>query len=314
MIAAVDLGGTLLRTGWWQDEALVTTRTIPTQSDQGTGGLINQILSAIRSGPGVSEVVIATAGTLNPLTGHVYCAANLPLDNADLRDVLQDALGIRVVVIGDAVAATLSEFVVGVAKGVTHGAYVTLSTGIGLGMVIKGSLVSGLAHQAGELGHVPVVLDESAPRCSCGQRGCLELYSSGSGLAARYAELAQVCEPCDARQVLLKAQEGRREAREVCERGARYLGSALVVLHRILSPNVIVLGGGLTRSTYYTTMATQWMDTIVAHSVPIPPRLVRVAAHEPSNALIGAGLLGAKNPLARRMLEGSGFDKQLEGC
>ena len=313
-IAALDLGGTMLRTGWWQDGTWLRTTADRTVKDRGQAGLIAQIVDSVRSGPRPSGLVVATAGTLSPVTGQVHRAANLPLENVGLKDLLEAELGIPVAILGDATAATVAEFVVGAAQGVPHGVYITVSTGIGSGVVVRGALVSGSNHQAGELGHIPVDLGDDAPKCLCGQRGCLELFSSGSGLVARFAEAQPPADPrLDARAVLALAEQGQPSATEVVERGSRLLGGSLAVLTRLLSPEILVLGGGLARSHYYMSKVIWWLGTILADSVPGALRSVRTSVCEPSNALVGAALAGARDPAANLRLGGTGFECQLEG-
>lgn len=313
-IAALDLGGTFLRTGWWQDSDWLLTHTERTVKDHAQPGLIGQIVDAVRSGPAASGLVVATAGTLSPVTGHVHRAANLPLDDVDLKDVLQDELGIPVAILGDAAAATVAEFVTGAARGFSQGAYVTVSTGIGLGIVVRGTLVSGSSQQAGELGHIPVDLSENAPICPCGQRGCLECFASGSGLVARYdsARSHDTTRPLDARDVIRLAEAGDRTATEVVSQGAHLLGAALAVFTRLFAPEVMVIGGGLAKSRAYVDMAASWLHTILTDAVPDAPRPVVTTMGEPSNALVGAALAGIGDPAARRLLEETGFEVQLQ--
>lgn len=313
-IAALDLGGTFLRTGWWQDGDWLLTHTERTVKDHAQPGLIGQIVDAVRSGPAASGLVVATAGTLSPITGHVHRAANLPLEDVDLKDVLQAELGVPVAILGDAAAATVAEFVTGAARGFSQGAYVTVSTGIGLGIVVRGTLVSGSSHQSGELGHIPVDLSENAPICPCGQRGCLECFSSGSGLVARYgsARASTASPPLDTREILRLAEAGDRIAAEVVTQGAHLLGAALAMFTRLFAPEVMVIGGGLAKSRAYVDLATSWLHTILADAVPGAPKPVVTTMCEPSNALVGAALAGVGDPTARQLLEDTGFDIQLQ--
>ncbi|MGH7777106.1 MAG: ROK family protein, partial [Candidatus Dormibacterales bacterium] len=126
----------------------------------------------------------------------------------------------------------------GSGRGVRSLAYVTWSTGIGCGLVVEGRLYSGAHGTAGEVGHM--VLDPGGPLCACGQRGCLEAFSGGAGLRRRTGRGA--AELCRA------AAAGEAEAGAVLADAARHFGQAMVNLTNLFDPEVIVVGGGLTRS------------------------------------------------------------------
>jgi len=313
-IGTVDLGGTFLRTGWWQDGGWLLTKDERTRTRDGQAGLTEQIISAVKAGPSIRGLVVATAGDLSPATGYIHEAANLPLDNVDLRQLLSQRLGVPVAVLGDAAAGTVAEFVVGAGKGVSQGVFLTISTGIGMGLVINGTLVSGLDHQAGELGHIPVDTSPSAPACPCGQTGCLEAFASGSGLVARYYALESMAanSDLDGRAIVEMAEQGHTQAGKVVEQGSRLLGGALATLIRVLCPQAIVMGGGLAQSHYYMGLATGWLERILAVTVPGSSRLILPAICQPSTPLVGGALAGAGDTTARRLLEGTGYREQLE--
>ncbi|MDR1212634.1 MAG: ROK family protein [Propionibacteriaceae bacterium] len=310
MIAAVDLGGTHLRVGWWRQGAWAESRVEPTRRSAGASGLLDQLVKAVQSGPPVKGLVLATAGTLRPASGHVVGAANLPLRQIDLRQILIERLGFPVAVMGDATAAALAEFAQGSGRGFDHGVFVTVSTGIGAGFVTSGALVSGVDDQVGELGHVPVQLGHRASQCPCGQRGCLETVASGSGLAARWAEATG--QVIDAKELLAAAEAGAEPARSIVERGSTHLGAALAGLVRLFSPQVVVLGGGLIQSDFYVRAIRRGFGSILADSSPESEGLIRLASCQLSSALVGAALVGSGDPAATKLLSRSGFRSQLE--
>jgi glucokinase len=133
--------------------------------------------------------------------------------------------------------------------------YVTLSTGIGGGLIIDGELYRGASGAAGELGHVIVAAD--GPRCGAGHVGCLEAFASGAAIARRAHELieagglprtARIAEhnpPVSAESVALAAQAGEAEAAAIIETAARYFGMGLATMINAFNPEVIVVGGGL---------------------------------------------------------------------
>ncbi len=142
----------------------------------------------------------------------------------------------------------------GAARGLRHILYVTVSTGIGGGIIIDGKIYEGASGAAGEVGHM--ILDDSGPPCNCGNRGCLEAFSSGaaiqrdaaeaiaSGRSRRLAALAAGRRPT-AEQVHQAALEGDEAAREIISQAGYYLGLGLVGLLHCFDPEMLILGGGL---------------------------------------------------------------------
>ena len=137
--------------------------------------------------------------------------------------------------------------------------YITISTGIGSGIVYEGKLLRGKDYMAGEIGHIPV--SDSGARCSCGGRGCLESFSSGGAIETRAREWAERRPEHVARMVELSggpeitakglmqaAAEGDAAATHILRETTRWLARGLLMVIRILNPDVIVLGGGVAQS------------------------------------------------------------------
>jgi glucokinase len=252
---AVDIGGTKILAASAEDPA--DPLRVATHRDAGPDGIIDQIVDAIdklgRPGsPG--RVVVACPGDLDVRTGIVRYAANLPFRTFDLAGTLAGRLDCPVTLVGDATAATVAEFGAGAGSVGASGAYVTVSTGIGMGLVVGGRLVAGLDDQAGELGHVPVRPVDGVG-CRCGQRGCLEAYASGRGLADRARDACEdrvesvlgALPPAaiTAREVIGAWRRGDALATQLVEHAIDLLGRALAATVRVLAPSVVVLGGGV---------------------------------------------------------------------
>jgi glucokinase len=127
---------------------------------------------------------VSAAGPLDPVRGIVLNPPNLPgWENAPVGPYFEKRLKVRVRVENDANAAALAEWRFGAGRGSRNLAFLTMSTGVGAGLILDGRLYRGARFQAGEIGHVPVV-PEGRP-CACGLRGCLEAYTGGAALAAR---------------------------------------------------------------------------------------------------------------------------------
>jgi glucokinase len=130
---------------------------------------------------------VSAAGPLDPREGIVLNPPNLAgWENVPVRAFLEEKLGVPVKIENDANAAALAEWRFGAGRGARHLAYLTMSTGVGGGLILDGRLYRGARFQAGEVGHMPIVANGRP--CSCGLRGCLEAYTGGAALAARIRE------------------------------------------------------------------------------------------------------------------------------
>jgi glucokinase len=173
-----------------------------------------------------------------------------------LRDILQERLGKKTFLTNDANAAALGEFYFGAARGVRNFIYITISTGIGGGIVIDGKIYTGAIGIAGEVGHMTI--DDNGPICNCGNRGCWETLASGTALAreakrrihegVKTSILKYVdgdLESLTAPAVHKAAEQGDKFARELIARTGYYVGVGLTNLINIFNPELIVIGGGL---------------------------------------------------------------------
>jgi glucokinase len=187
----------------------------------------------------------------------VLSSPNLPLKTVPLAEMLETSLRIPVVLENDANAAILGETTAGAGVGLRHVVMLTLGTGVGGALYLNGRLYRGAGGGAGELGHV-VVQADGLP-CRCGNRGCLEMYASGSAME-RFAEV-RAGEPATdplgslselrqhdrltGREVSRLAREGDPGALGVVEELAGWVGIALVGLTHTFDPEMIVVGGGV---------------------------------------------------------------------
>jgi glucokinase len=262
----VDLGGSKILTAVVdpQGEMLSSDETV-TPVTKNREALIQCVLDSAQralnqASIGISEIYVigmGAAGISNPEAGILFTSPNLPaLRNVLLRDIMQDRLGKKTFLINDANAAALGEFYFGAARGIHNFIYITLSTGIGGGIVIDGKIYSGAIGAAGEVGHMTI--DDNGPTCNCGNRGCWETLASGTALAREarrqikggvrtsileYAE--KDIDKVTAQTVHSAAQQGDSLAKELIARTGYYVGVGLANLINIFNPELIVLGGGL---------------------------------------------------------------------
>jgi len=200
---------------------------------------------------------VGAPGPLDPQSGVVFEPPNL----AGWRDVplaamLQEAAGIPTWVENDANAAALAEAWVGVGRGVRDLIYITVSTGIGGGLILDGELYHGVSGTAGEVGHMTV--EPEGPLCGCGRRGHLEAVASGGAIARMAQEAVRAgretrlsalpSQALTAEAVAEAAAQGDALAREIYARAGSYIGLAVASLVNVLNPAMVVFGGGVSKA------------------------------------------------------------------
>ncbi len=264
-VIGIDLGGTNIKAGVFDaDQQLVLRRTIATEAEGGFDHVFGRLVRLVRdlireAGLDPSDIAGVGLGTPGPLShrrGFVYGSPNLPgWRDIPLRQRLEEALGLLVVLDNDANVAALGEFVAGAGRGTQHMVMLTLGTGIGGGVITNGRLLRGHFENAGELGHT-IVLPDGEP-CPCGQNGCLERYASANAVARRAVEAIRAGGQSSLREPL--AQQGWLTSRDVAEavragdalatriwdEACRALAIACVNFQHTLNPQRIVLGGGM---------------------------------------------------------------------
>lgn len=199
----------------------------------------------------VVRVGVSLPGPLDRATGRVFHPANLPgWKEVAVAEILAAQLGVPVQIENDANSAALAEARFGAGQGFAHLVYLTMSTGIGGGLVLDGRLHAGHRHAAGEIGHTPVEWPGEA--CACGLSGCLEAYAGGAAWQRRLRQISpedgEVAKRAGGRDrvtpehAVAAARAGDPFARGELERITDYLARAIVTLQFTLAPDVIVLG------------------------------------------------------------------------
>ena len=207
----------------------------------------------------VAAVGVGAPGPLDIAAGVVIAPPNLPgWERVPLRQMLRDALSIPTYLDNDANAAALGEHRFGAGRGTRHMIYVTVSTGIGGGLILDGRLYHGASGVGGEVGHISVL--PHGPLCGCGNRGCLEALASGTAIAREARErvnrgvptlIAELAggdpQQITARLVAEAAQRGDPEAQTILHTAMDYLGIGMASLVNLFNPQMIVIGGGLSK-------------------------------------------------------------------
>ncbi len=206
------------------------------------------------TGEDLLGVGVGVPGTVEHETGRVLTCPNLRLlDGADLGSGVAERLGVPVWVDNNTNLIALGEHAAGIAQGMDNVAVVFVGSGVGCGLILNGELYRGSGGLAGELGHTSVV--PNGLLCDCGGRGCVEMYCSGKALSTVAGHIFEPRELFDlgtrfdgARLVIDQAVAGHDRARRAMVQAFTYLGYALANLAVLLSPEAIVLGGGVVKA------------------------------------------------------------------
>ena len=255
---AVDIGGTQIRSACYRTDSNVPVVLIKinTQGENLPLDRMCQLVARIWPEEGtVTAISIAAPGPIDPYEGIVLYAPNIPgWVDIHLKDQVENCFNVPVIVGNDANFAAIGEWQFGAARGHHHLIYLTISTGIGGGVIIEDKLLLGQRGLAGEMGHITIMPD--GPLCGCGKPGHLEAISSGTAIA-KWVEgelvkgipsiLSQDM-PVTARKVSQAALAGDALSKEAFNRAGYYLGMALANFLHLFNPTIIILGGGVSKS------------------------------------------------------------------
>jgi glucokinase len=250
----IDLGGTNLKVAAVsEDGRALASRITRTDASRGPDAIIADMVDLVdavlaeagRLRSDCAGVGVGSPGPLSPTSGRIIRCANLPgWDDVPLRARLADRLKLPVVLDNDANAAAYGEFWVGAGRDGADMVMLTLGTGVGSGVIVKGRILHGHFENAGELGHMIIVPDGLS--CGCGQRGCLEAYASAAAVSRRVIEKRpNTAAGLDAEQVAREARRGDAICLSVWTETCRCLALACVNIQHAFNPARVVLGGGM---------------------------------------------------------------------
>ncbi len=270
LVMGVDIGGTKLAGGLINEKGrLLKSVIVSTHAEQGFKSSSNRIMRVIKSlieGAGgkqnIAAVGVCAPGPVDPERGLLINPPNLPgWRSVPLARMVEDRFGLPAKVENDANAAGLAEVLFGAAKRYRHVFYVTISTGIGTGIIINRKIYHGKNGVAGEGGHVTI--DFRSPyRCGCGTLGCIEALAAGPAIARRArVRLEQEhmvpsllrdltrgrLERISPRLIEKAARQGDAVAKSIIDETGFYLGVWLAGMMTLLDPEAIVIGGGVAR-------------------------------------------------------------------
>lgn len=307
----VDIGGTKVAGGAVDEDGGVlemVRRDSPTTDVEATEAVIAEVVADLRSRHDVVAVGVGAAGWIASDRATVLFSPHLAWRNEPLRDGLSERVGLPVTVENDANAAAWAEYRFGAATGEPVVACVTLGTGIGGGLVVAGTLFRGAYGVAGEWGHMCMV--PGGRRCACGNRGCWEMYASGTALARDARELAEIS-PVAAHRLLelvdgnpaaltghevrIAAQEKDPAAVEIFTQMGRRLGQGIADLAAAIDPSCVVIGGGVSEAgeLLLEPARTAFAETLTGRGFR-PAARIELARFGPYSGLIGAADLARR--------------------
>ena len=290
-MGAVDIGGTKIAAGIINhDGKVLAQQECATEQERGFDDAVDRIAHmllecAARANVTMDGIGIGCTGPVDPRTGEIGDVAFLKSwTGANLVEVLEARFGVRAALENDADAATLGEAFGGAGRGKEQVLFVTVGTGIGVGIVLNGRLYRGVGGAHPEIGHQ--IIDASGPQCYCGARGCWEVLAAGPAMSAWMSDNGNP--GLSAKQICAIAASGDALARQAVEREAHYLGLGLANLVNIFCPEVIVLGGNVMRSAalFFEDMRAE----IQRNCTQVPHELteIRLASLGAEAAIIGA--------------------------
>jgi glucokinase len=255
-IIAVDIGGTHIRAAAYEPHSTKPLSHKRTKTLASEPGVFDRLVHAIESvwQKDVSAIGIASPGPLDPHTGTILATPNITeWQNFPLAPKLSEHFGVPVFLDNDANMAGLAEWQFGAGVGHHDLVYLTISTGIGGGVITNNQLLQGFRGMGAELGHMTVLAD--GPLCGCGQRGHIEAISSGTAIArfvkeqidAGQKSTLQAYSSLSTVQIADAALNGDTLAISAFERAGYYLGIAVANYLAIFDPSVLVFGGGVSQ-------------------------------------------------------------------
>lgn len=297
MIGAVDIGGTKIAAGIVDADGHVLTRAqVPTNAQAGYGRAIESVVQMLRGAEKetrqtITGIGIGSTGPVYPLSGEIGDVNFFPNWKGEnpVKD-LKRAFQVGVAIENDADAAALGEASWGAGRRMSRLIYVTVGTGIGVGLIFDGKVYRGVDYSHPEIGHH--LIDPSGPACYCGFRGCWESLATGPAMEAWLAGNIPADYPerehLTAKKICELARKGEKYALRAVEREARYLAQGLANLVTLYVPDAIVLGGSVMKSS------DLFLDTIhktiaaCCHFVPYERTEVALASLGEDANLIGA--------------------------
>ena len=293
---ALDAGGTEIKAGLVRGEQIIETRRWPTEREKGPDHAMGQVVIAAKQMhsefPDAKAIGLVVPGVVNAEAGICEYSENIGWKNVPFGKILSESTQLPVGFAHDVRAGGRAEYIYGASRGYKNSFFMPIGTGIAGAIIINGKLFDNPF--AGEIGHLDV---KSGLLCACGSSGCLETVSTGPSITSIYNSKSTV-KLRDSKQILGAAQGGDAIAREVWNYAVEAIAFALTAYVDILAPDIIILGGGVSRA------GDELLRPIEAHFkkrltfLPLPKLVVATLGDHAG--MIGAGIVASEalDPLA----------------
>lgn len=259
----IDIGGTTVKLGLFETAGkLLSVWEIPTRTEENGKYILGDIAAAIKekmnreglTNDDMEGLGMGVPGPISP-DGTVLRCVNLGWGVFNVEQELSALTGLKVKAGNDANVAALGEMWQGGGRGYQDMVMVTLGTGVGGGIILGERILAGFCGAAGEIGHIPMVDDETEC-CGCGKKGCLEQYASANGivrmtkkyLAAHPQEATSLKADCTSKDIFDAAKAGDAVALQMVDDLGRMLGKALASVACVVNPEAFVIGGGVSKA------------------------------------------------------------------
>lgn len=301
IVAVVDLNGRFL-----------SRETLPLGSDPAQA--MTQIAARMKNmqrkhaQKSFEGIGVSLPGRVDPESHELIFAPNLGWPRFNIKEAIEQGTGLRVELANAANACMLSELWFGHMDGVRNAVLLTISEGIGAGVLANGQLLRGRNGMAGEFGHIP--LDPQGPKCACGARGCWETLASSSAALRYYAEMHGGSRPLTIHQLITMADEGDEHAVQALQKQARLLGRGMRAIVAALSPEIILVTGDIISAwaRFGSIVAEELSPLMLAGS---PPKLVPVEESEVARLRGAAALVLQRHTGQARARAASGAPRSV---
>lgn len=288
----IDIGGMSAKLGTVKDDKITAQRTVPTNSTMPYQSFLAQIIAAMEElrkeaqGEELRMIGISSCGLIDSQKGKITYSNNIKWEDKSIVSDIRERFQVPVKIANDAKCALLAEAVLGAGKNYDRVCMITLGTGVGGAFLAGKKLDIGNPYSdaSGILGHLTVAA--GGRQCTCGRSGCLEAYASATAMMASYRN--KTGNEITIKELFERVRLGETAAAEVFDEFRYYLGEGLITIGNILRPEIIVIGGGISKSAdLFIGYLEEYVNRGIYGGTAIP---IRIIAAELGN---DAGMIGA---------------------
>ena len=309
----IDLGGTNIKAGVvTEDFKIISKASVKTNCPRPAKEICDDmakvsLMACEEAGIKIEDIEwigIGTPGIADNVNGMIPYSNNLDFHDVPVRKYIQAHIDKPVYVANDANAAAYGEYIAGAAKGAKNAVCITLGPGVGAGVIVEGKILTGSNFAAAELGHMVIEVD--GPQCTCGRKGCFEVFSSATGLIRMTKEAAESDSSSalnrlyaehnnkySARHAFIAMREGDKAGTEVVNKYCKYLAAGITNTINIFQPDILCIGGGVCNEGDSLLLPVKELVEKEVYTRMIPKNTVIAVAKLGNDAgIIGAAFLG----------------------